>query len=174
MNPERSDVNTFPHDDTTIITSIGITGRITGNIAFCILEPSAQKIVEKMLEMELEPGSSDIIDGIGELVNMIAGGTKTLLNDTECKFEISIPNTIRGNQLRSAQSVKDTLVEQNYVYEDINFTVKFNYRLKEEAEDGKDEQKAEKQQSAGNAMDKLSQLIDDNGAEPGNRKSKHT
>lgn len=81
-----------------IMSSIGFTGDISGNFTFILPVEGAAFLVSKMLFTEVEPTSPDVCDGIGELMNLIAGGVKMNVGD-QCNFEISVPNTLRAMEI---------------------------------------------------------------------------
>jgi chemotaxis protein CheX len=49
-----------------------------------------------MLQMELHELNADVCDGVGEIINMIAGQAKSLLAKTKYRFNISIPSVVSG------------------------------------------------------------------------------
>ena len=77
---------------------IGLSGTTTGTCALSLPAEVAQDAVRTMLmtpddEVLSEP---EIRDGVGELINMIAGGAKTRLSSTQYKFNITLPTIISG------------------------------------------------------------------------------
>ena len=51
----------------------------------------AQYLVAGMIGVEPDEANEFLEDGIGELLNVIAGGAKTRLKDTESSFELTLP-----------------------------------------------------------------------------------
>ncbi|MFC1571989.1 chemotaxis protein CheX [Candidatus Eisenbacteria bacterium] len=84
------------HGDITAL--MGLTGKSGEGFVGITLESSlAQLVVSKILGLdpgELEP--IDITDGVGELINMIAGTAKSILNGTQYQFNCALPNVITG------------------------------------------------------------------------------
>lgn len=75
---------------------IGIAGTLNGSVTVSCSETIALKIAEAFL---MEPKSEiddDVIDVIGEMINMIAGGAKKEFVEQGMPFKISIPNIITG------------------------------------------------------------------------------
>lgn len=77
---------------------IGLSGATTGTCALSMPVYLAQRAIRSMLmtpddEMLAE---SEIRDGVGELINMIAGGAKTKLSTTMYKFNMTLPTIISG------------------------------------------------------------------------------
>jgi chemotaxis protein CheX len=73
---------------------IGMSGSAQGAIAISFPKTVALKAVSAMLGSEIKIIGPELTDGIGELVNIIAGNAKQYL--TEYKLTISLPNVIVG------------------------------------------------------------------------------
>lgn len=73
---------------------IGLSGKARGAVAFSVSDSVAFMVVKAMLEVEVDAIDSDVVDAIGELANMIAGGAKTALSNYE--MSISLPNVVVG------------------------------------------------------------------------------
>jgi len=84
--------------DTTSETSVIITfvGSISGAITLKCSKKLASMIASQMLGMDVEEGSDDMKDAIGELLNMIVGTAKAHYSSDADPFKISIPTTIVG------------------------------------------------------------------------------
>lgn len=76
---------------------IGLSGHATGYVAVSLPATLAPKVVGAMIGDEPEAGLTEIVrDGIGEVINMIAGQAKTALSGTRHAFDISLPVIIIG------------------------------------------------------------------------------
>lgn len=94
---------------------MGVTGNVKGSISLSFTDNLAKKLVASMLEMEPEKLShEDIMDGVGELLNMISGNAKKLLSGTEFSFTISLPSVIRGPQ-------HELLIQKEAISIQVNF-----------------------------------------------------
>jgi chemotaxis protein CheX len=72
---------------------IGFTGSIIGNCALRFSAVSAQAAVDRLAGETVE-SPLEIADGVGELVNMIAGNAKAALVDRS--ISLSFPEVVRG------------------------------------------------------------------------------
>ena len=90
-----------------IISCIGFSGALEGNLSVIFSNQSACAVVGKMLGMDFTEVTSDVSDGVGEVVNMTVGGVKARLT-AEYPMEISIPTTVRGNHI-DISSQKDLI-----------------------------------------------------------------
>lgn len=77
--------------------TIGLTGNAEGFVSVTFSKELATKIVCKMLSMEPnEITEDDIRDGVGELMNVVAGAAKAKLVNTKNSFSLSIPQVFSG------------------------------------------------------------------------------
>lgn len=77
---------------------MGLSGTTTGTCALSMPVALAQKAVRAMMMTPDDEvlAESEIRDGVGELINMIAGGAKTKLSNTMYKFNMTLPTIISG------------------------------------------------------------------------------
>jgi len=154
--PQLTD-KTIMSEEECIISSIGFTGTIDGSFSICLPSSSAKNIVSKMIQAELDNMNEDIIDGIAEQINMIAGGVKMKLEGGEHDFEISIPTTIKGNRMVILSDFSQTnMITLNYDFEEIIFSISLLYKIHK----SKEQKKLENEASKLEALAKLSQLVD--------------
>ncbi|HBN78853.1 MAG TPA: chemotaxis protein CheX [Planctomycetaceae bacterium] len=73
---------------------IGITGNAVGTIVLSVKKETALNIYEAMLGTKAQEIDHEVMDAIGEITNMIAGGAKAKLESLS--LSISIPNLISG------------------------------------------------------------------------------
>ena len=86
-----------------ITAIIGLAGSGSGSVMISFPMDLAKQIVSKMLGCEASVLSKlDVKDGIGEIVNMVAGSAKASFGETKYKFNISLPMVVEGE----AQSVE--------------------------------------------------------------------
>jgi chemotaxis protein CheX len=84
--------NTTPTHDVSGI--IGLSGEAQGAIALSFPKVVALKVVSAMLGTEIKIVGPELTDGIGEVVNIIAGNAKGDLS--AFNLSISLPNVIIG------------------------------------------------------------------------------
>lgn len=75
---------------------IGIAGKMSGFVVVSFPEKLALDIVSGFLGEPKKNMSKDVVDAIGEFVNMIAGGSKRVFAEQGYKYNIVIPNVITG------------------------------------------------------------------------------
>ncbi len=73
---------------------IGLSGRVVGTVVVSLSAETAIGAAEAMLGERPSEIDDDVLDVVGELANMVAGGAKTQLEQYE--LNISLPNVITG------------------------------------------------------------------------------
>jgi chemotaxis protein CheX len=79
--------------------TIGLTGDLTGVLALNMSRESASRAVQNLLGLDGDRvDQSELVDAVGEMSNMIAGGWKTRLSDDAgVGVEISLPMVSIGD-----------------------------------------------------------------------------
>jgi chemotaxis protein CheX len=83
----------LPYDISGII---GLAGQASGFVIISMTESLALQCVENFIGEKKESIDDDVMDAIGEILNMIAGGAKQIFSKTGVRFKISIPNVVVG------------------------------------------------------------------------------
>ena len=75
---------------------IGLSGKAAGTIVLCMERELARLTTQSLLDTEIRSAqiTEDVIDAVGELVNIIAGGAKAQLAQYE--MSVSLPTVITG------------------------------------------------------------------------------
>ncbi len=86
---------------TDIAGIIGITSqRFKGSIAICFPEKVFLGLMSKMLGEEFSEITDDLKDGAAELLNMIFGHAKKVLNENGHTIDKALPSVVRGPNLK--------------------------------------------------------------------------
>jgi chemotaxis protein CheX len=75
---------------------IGIAGRVNGMAAIGINDDVAIRMCERFLNAPVSAVNDDVVDCVGEVINMVAGGAKARLE--QHALSISLPSVVRGPQ----------------------------------------------------------------------------
>lgn len=78
-----------------IIGVIDLSGTANGSVAVRFPIKTALAVVGKMIDTEFETVDSSVIDGVGELVNVVAGNAKAKLEGHS--LSVSLPTVVRGD-----------------------------------------------------------------------------
>jgi len=77
---------------------IGLAGETQGAVVLSFSRETAIQIVSRFADHPYKALSSDVIDGVGELINIIAGNAKKDLR--EFRIDISLPGVITGKNYK--------------------------------------------------------------------------
>ena len=84
--------------DAPVTGLIGLSGKCTGFISVSMPERVATLAVSGLLMEEHKTINAQVVDGIGEMTNVIAGGIKTKLFNTPWMINsITVPSVVLGN-----------------------------------------------------------------------------
>lgn len=98
IEPKKNNIYIKQGDEPSFDISgvIGLAGQATGSVVISLPEDLALEVVSKFLGEEKKTVDDDVVDAVGEFINMIAGSTKKVFSEKGLKFKISIPNVIVG------------------------------------------------------------------------------
>ena len=109
IHAEQPILKRMPFPTYDISGVIGLSGDAQGSISLSFPEPDAINFVKKMLGGAEHLSEDEMTDGIGEIVNIIAGNAKQYL--TKYNLSISLPSVIIGKRHTLAgQSGSPTIV----------------------------------------------------------------
>ncbi|MBX3020880.1 MAG: chemotaxis protein CheX [Bdellovibrionales bacterium] len=90
---------------------LGITSKtFNGGIAICFTDKVFLAIMSKMFGEEYKEITKDLEDGAGEILNMIFGHAKKILNEKGHAFDKALPTIVRAPNLSINHSSKSSLI----------------------------------------------------------------
>jgi chemotaxis protein CheX len=99
-----------PAQEKGIVTGmIGIHGKVSGFVTANFSEQLAVRSVEGLIQEKFGRLSSQVVDGTGEITNIIVGGVKAQLAGSQWAFgQITVPSVIvgRGYQIAYAKGLE--------------------------------------------------------------------
>lgn len=75
---------------------IGIAGNLTGFVAMSFPSSVALKITAAFLGEDKTTIDDDVIDTIGEVINMVVGSAKTIFAKQDMKYDLGLPSVVTG------------------------------------------------------------------------------
>lgn len=97
ITPEPVGVTTRPITEHMMTALVGFVGQYCGTIALNIASDAAEFLAGKMLGSGYDASQGEILDGVSEITNIIAGKAKAVLSTGEYVIErISVPTIITG------------------------------------------------------------------------------
>ncbi len=73
---------------------IGLSGTVVGSVVVSFTTEVALKSAGEMLLTEFDEVNAEVVDAVGELTNMIAGGAKAGMENME--LSLGLPNVVSG------------------------------------------------------------------------------
>ncbi|MBI5444887.1 MAG: chemotaxis protein CheX [Deltaproteobacteria bacterium] len=98
IEPRRGDARLKRRDEMSYDVSgvVGISGQIKGSINLSFRKSAALRVVEGFLGERIGRVDDQVVDAVGELANIVAGGAKRVLSEAGYDLKISIPTVIVG------------------------------------------------------------------------------
>ena len=91
--------------DAPVTGLIGLSGKCTGFISLAMPERVATLAVSGLLMEEHKTINAQVVDGIGEMTNVVAGGIKTRLSNSPWMISsITVPSVILGSHYNISYS----------------------------------------------------------------------
>lgn len=84
-----------PRGDVTGLIGMA-SAKLKGSMALVFTDATILEIVSGMLYEKFTEVDKDVLDCVGELTNMISGGSRAGLAKLDLKFEMAIPTMIQG------------------------------------------------------------------------------
>lgn len=97
-------ISTIPSREPGEVTGIiGVHGEVSGFVTVNMAQAVAKAAVGGLLQDRFESLTSQVIDGVGEMTNIISGGIKKGLCGTQWAFNaVTVPSVIVGNNYQIA------------------------------------------------------------------------
>ncbi len=96
-----------PQPEFAIAGVIGLTSaKFTGTIILCFPEGTFLSMMERMLGEPFKEITTDLQDGVAELLNIIFGHAKVILNSQGHTIQKAIPSVVRGTNIHTTTMSK--------------------------------------------------------------------
>ena len=113
-----------------VAAMIGLSGSMNAFLVLVTNTASACRLVIRMLGPEIEAFDKFVIDGTGELVNILAGVVKTHFARHERKLELGLPSIVMGSvELSVRNRIHTDGLSLLVRYQDVEFILSFYYTL---------------------------------------------
>jgi chemotaxis protein CheX len=92
-------VSTVPvREQGTVTGLIGVHGKVSGFVTVNLTERVAIRAVGGLLQEQFKELNSQVVDGAGEIANLVVGGIKASLANSKWAFtQITVPSVIVGH-----------------------------------------------------------------------------
>jgi chemotaxis protein CheX len=115
----------LPDDATAMMTAmIGLAGAISGTCAMLVRSEGAIHMASCMAGVQLNTVDDTVLDGLGEITNMLAGAWKAKIPELNGACMLSVPTVVTGTQYEVHRKAPAFLVERGYRVGEHFFTVR--------------------------------------------------
>jgi len=128
----QDNINSKLQDGVT--STIFLRGGLIGKVSIFLIKNDAAAVVSKMLGTSVDHADPEVLDGIGEIANLLAGGIKNRSVKIGYNYEISVPSTLVGTDFKAKPMKEGDFIFRNFEADEFKFQVALAYRLKKDAE----------------------------------------
>jgi chemotaxis protein CheX len=98
----------------TITAMVGLAGALSGTCAVLVRSEGAIHMSSCMAGTELTAVDETVLDGLGEITNMLAGAWKAKIPELNGAVMLSVPTVVTGTQYEVHRKEPAFLVERSY------------------------------------------------------------
>jgi chemotaxis protein CheX len=111
------------HDSRTLTAVIGLAGALSGAYTVLVSAEAAMQMTACMVGMEVTLVDETVLDGLGEITNMLAGAWKSKIPSLHAACLLSVPTVVTGTQYDVHKRASAFHLTRSYCFNDHIFTV---------------------------------------------------
>ena len=108
----------------TLTAVVGLAGALSGACSVQAGAEAAMKMTACLLGMEVATVDDGVLDGLGEISNMLAGGWKSKIPPLNAACLLSVPTVVSGTQYAVHRQAPAFYMERSYQMDQHVFTVR--------------------------------------------------
>lgn len=108
----------------TLTAVIGLAGALSGACTVQARAETAMQMTGRMIGMEVTSVDDGVLDGLGEISNMLAGAWKSKIDTLSGACLLSVPTVVIGTQYVVHRQTPDFYMERSYRLDEHVFTVR--------------------------------------------------
>jgi chemotaxis protein CheX len=108
----------------TLTAVIGLAGAVSGACTVQATARAAIHMTERMVGMAMDTVDDAVLDGLGEISNMLAGAWKSKIPSLSSACLLSVPTVVTGTQYVVHRQPAAFYMERDYRLEEHVFTVR--------------------------------------------------
>lgn len=111
---------------------IGMSGPARGTVCLAFPSATAMKLVGRFLDQDIVVMNEDVVDGVSEIVNIVAGSAKAKLGSGGgVPIELGLPTVVRGNNYTVEYASNTVWLEVPFESDLGEFTLRVTFEFKE-------------------------------------------
>ena len=107
----------------TLTAVIGLAGALSGAYTVLVNADAAMQMTACMAGMEITTVDETVLDGLGEITNMLAGAWKSKIASLHAACLLSVPTVVTGTQYEVHKRTSAFRLTRSYRFNDRYFTV---------------------------------------------------
>lgn len=119
----RQETPAIPLDESSITAMVGFGGVLSGACILRTSERTARNLAGRMTGLEFAEVDETVLDGIGELCNMLAGAWKGKVPELAAHCGLSVPAVISGRNYNLHVQQPEFELHHVYGVDDVSFEV---------------------------------------------------
>ena len=117
------DTATPESDSVTLTAVIGLAGALSGAYTVLVPAEAAMQMTTGMAGIEFTTVDETVIDGLGEITNMLAGAWKSKIPSLNSACLLSVPTVVTGTQYEVHKRTSAFRLSRSYRFNDSVFIV---------------------------------------------------
>jgi len=110
-------------DSVTLTAVVGLAGAISGAYTLLVHAKAAIQMTACMVGMELDSVDETVLDGLGEIGNMLAGAWKSKVSVLNSACLLSVPTVVTGTHYEVHKKTSAFSLKRSYRFNNSVFTV---------------------------------------------------
>jgi chemotaxis protein CheX len=111
------------HESRTLTAVIGLAGSFSGAYTMLANAEAAMQMTACMAGIEVSTVDKTVLDGLGEITNMLAGAWKSKISRLHAACLLSVPTLVTGTQYEIHKRTSAFRLTRTYCFNDHFFTV---------------------------------------------------
>jgi chemotaxis protein CheX len=107
----------------TLTAVIGLAGALSGAFTVVVNEAGAKQITSCMMGMEVTAVDDTVLDGLGEIANILAGAWKSKIPSLSGACLLSVPTVVVGTHYDIHKKTSTFRIARSYRFNESVFTV---------------------------------------------------
>jgi chemotaxis protein CheX len=117
------DISSADYESKTLTAVIGLAGALSGAYTVLVSAEGAMQMTACMAGMEVTTVDETVLDGLGEITNMLAGAWKSKISRLNAACLLCVPTVVTGTQYEVHKRASSFRLTRSYRFNDHCFTV---------------------------------------------------
>jgi chemotaxis protein CheX len=107
----------------TLTAVIGLAGALSGAFTVVVNAPGAKQITACMMGIEVSVVDDTVLDGLGEIANILAGAWKSKIPSLSAACLLSVPTVVTGTHYDIHKKMSTFKLARSYRFQDSTLSI---------------------------------------------------